>query len=95
MKKRFIRTLMIQMINKNKKVQPSSESDNDAKPIVRRGGTLAIAWGGNGGFGYYSGYMKRLCLWRVAIYYLPEEIENTFKRLTDEIDTLSQSTKAD
>ena len=74
------------MLNKEKNVEPTSESGNDAKPIVRRGGTFAIAWGRNGGFGYYSGFMKRLCLWRVAIYYLPEEIEDTLKRLIDEAD---------
>lgn len=55
-------------------------------------GTIAIAWGRNGGLGFYRGFMTRLCLWRIAIYYIPEEIEDTFKRLIDQADDINPQT---
>lgn len=52
------------------------------KPISRKGGTIAVAWGRYGGFGWYSGYTKRICLGWIAFYYFPEEIEDILNDLT-------------
>lgn len=75
------------MENRNTKDENIGGSGNDAKlPVKRSGGTFAIAWGRNGGFGWHNGYTKRLCLWRVAIYFFPEEIEDILGRLIKEAD---------
>jgi hypothetical protein len=55
------------------------------------GGTLAIAWGSNGGLNWMNGWIKRLCFWRVAFYYFPEEIEDTLKRLTENNEVASHN----
>lgn len=40
-----------------------------------RSGTLAVSWGANGGFYFNKGYCVRLCLWRVAITYIPRDLD--------------------
>jgi len=41
-----------------------------------KGFSLVFSFGSYGGFNYYSGYTKRLCLGWVAFYYFPEDIED-------------------
>ena len=44
--------------------------------VVKSGGTILLSWGKYGGFYFYSGYTKRLCLGYIAITYFPIEIDD-------------------
>jgi hypothetical protein len=46
-------------------------------------GSLILSWGEYGGFYYRKGKATtRLCLGRIAITYMPEDIDDVFKRLS-------------
>jgi hypothetical protein len=38
--------------------------------------TVAISIGNYGGFYFYNGYSKRICLGFIAITYIPEDLDN-------------------
>ena len=48
-----------------------------------KGGTIAVSWGGYGGFNYSRKYVTRLCLGWVAIYYFPEDLDESLVRYLD------------
>lgn len=58
-----------------------------------KGGTLSLSWGENGGL--YTmrrhitrlGLVWRICIWRVALTYVPIEIDDLMKGYADSLTT--------
>lgn len=46
-------------------------------------GTLALSWGRYGGFYVHRGEMWRVCLGRVALTYVPNEIDELIRAYVD------------
>ncbi len=43
---------------------------------MKQGWTIAISWGENGGIYWYNGYSKRLCLYKLAITWIPDDLDD-------------------
>jgi len=58
-------------------------------------GSIIINWGKYNGFYYYSDGFKKIGLGKFAITYLPKDIDETFKKLAQEMTILAQEERID
>ena len=57
-------------------------------------GTVAISWGPNGGVYLHHDFSWRICLWRVALTYVPVELDDMMEAYAERGGWTSQRTPA-